>query len=301
MMIPWLVALSFLFSFLEAKEMPEKSKKHNLSICAIFKNEDEYLKEWIEYHRLVGVDHFYLYNNLSTDSFRRILDPYVRKGIVTLVYWPDFIRDLFPDQKPFIWSLSTQVSAYENAIKILAPKKTKWLVLLDVDEFLVPSVGNLPEILKKYDSYPGILLPTGYFDSSKNVLPKKNLVIETTTLTQPPRENRQREPTKMIFKPELCTTFTWPPYRCNFKENQQPVAIEESDDQNGPIERAEIKINRYMYRGAIHPEKPVLHIDSRTLSDKEISKVLDDNYAIDDRERFIYRYLPPLKKNLGIE
>ena len=51
-----------LFSSLEAKS-------YNVSACAIFQNEAPYLKEWIEYHRLIGVEHFYLYNNGSTDNY----------------------------------------------------------------------------------------------------------------------------------------------------------------------------------------------------------------------------------------
>src|SRR5437016_521510 len=79
-----------------------EAKKYNLSICTIFKNEAPYLKEWIEYHKLVGVDHFYLYNNLSLDAFRRILAPYIKDELVTLIQWPDhlgpmaYIEDLWP-------------------------------------------------------------------------------------------------------------------------------------------------------------------------------------------------------------
>ena len=45
-----------------------QKKKFYVSICAIFKNESMYMKEWIEYHRIIGVDHFYLYNNFSSDN-----------------------------------------------------------------------------------------------------------------------------------------------------------------------------------------------------------------------------------------
>lgn len=31
-----------------------------LSICATFKDEAPYIPEWIEFHRRVGVDHFFL-------------------------------------------------------------------------------------------------------------------------------------------------------------------------------------------------------------------------------------------------
>jgi len=48
---------------------------HFLSICTIFKNEARYLREWIEFHRLVGVDHFYLYENRSEDDFAPVLAP----------------------------------------------------------------------------------------------------------------------------------------------------------------------------------------------------------------------------------
>lgn len=30
-----------------------------LAVCAIFRDEAPYLAEWIEFHRLVGVEHFY--------------------------------------------------------------------------------------------------------------------------------------------------------------------------------------------------------------------------------------------------
>ena len=45
---------------------------YDLSVCAIFKDEASYLKEWIEYHKLVGVQHFYLYENENeSDDFLR--------------------------------------------------------------------------------------------------------------------------------------------------------------------------------------------------------------------------------------
>ena len=39
--------------------------------------------EWIEFHRLVGVERFFLYDNGSTDDHREVLAPYVEEGIVT--------------------------------------------------------------------------------------------------------------------------------------------------------------------------------------------------------------------------
>ena len=39
--------------------------KSRLAIAAIFKHENAYLREWIEFHRLVGFDHFFLDNLIS--------------------------------------------------------------------------------------------------------------------------------------------------------------------------------------------------------------------------------------------
>ena len=52
---------------------------YDLAIVAIFKDEGKYLKEWLDYHLLAGVDHFYLYNNDSSDDYAEVLAPYVEK------------------------------------------------------------------------------------------------------------------------------------------------------------------------------------------------------------------------------
>ena len=50
---------------------------YNLAVAAIFKDEAPYLREWLDYHLLAGVEHFYLYNNDSTDDYAEMLKPYV--------------------------------------------------------------------------------------------------------------------------------------------------------------------------------------------------------------------------------
>ena len=65
-----------------------------LSICAVYRDEAPYLAEWIEFHRLVGFERFYLYDNGSSDWHREVLDPYVDEGIVLVHDWPE---PLLPD------------------------------------------------------------------------------------------------------------------------------------------------------------------------------------------------------------
>ena len=59
-----------------------------LSICAIFKNEAPYLREWVEFHRLVGVESIYLYQNRSEDDYQSALHPFLNDGFVHLIDWP---------------------------------------------------------------------------------------------------------------------------------------------------------------------------------------------------------------------
>src|SRR6185437_4229751 len=47
--------------------------KYPLAVCAIFREEAPFLDEWIAFHHGIGVRHFYLYNNFSSDHFRQVL------------------------------------------------------------------------------------------------------------------------------------------------------------------------------------------------------------------------------------
>ena len=60
---------------------------HELSVCAIFRDQAPYLAEWVEFHLLSGVQHLYLYNHKSVDNATDELAPYVRAGLVDLHQW----------------------------------------------------------------------------------------------------------------------------------------------------------------------------------------------------------------------
>jgi Glycosyltransferase family 92 len=78
----------FVFSSLFGSDKKQKYD-YDLCVCAIFRDEAPYLKEWIEFHRLVGIQKFYLYNNASTDNYKEVLQRYINKEIVYLTEWPE--------------------------------------------------------------------------------------------------------------------------------------------------------------------------------------------------------------------
>lgn len=101
---------------------------YQVSVVSMFKNEASYLKEWVEYHKLVGVEHFWLYDNQSTDSSREILRPYVEQGLVEVIDWPTASYGNW---------IVAQVQAFRNGIE-RAQGKSKWVAVIDIDEFILP-------------------------------------------------------------------------------------------------------------------------------------------------------------------
>lgn len=159
----------FLFTQLAASDF--------LSVCAIFQDEALYLREWIEYHRLIGVSKFYLYNNNSTDQFQEVLKPYIKKNIVTLIDWPSP-----PDQD---WT-PHQIKAYNHCIQKVK-KKTKWLAIIDIDEFIVPTAhSNLIEMLSLYDGVGGLQIFWQFYGTSHIYeIPKQKTLIESLVMKAP--------------------------------------------------------------------------------------------------------------------
>lgn len=119
------------------------SSRPKLTVCAIFKNEAPWLKEWVTYHhKILGVEHFYLYNNESSDGYQEVLQPFIDQGIVEVIDWdsndPTHLADgAFMDSP---WS-AAQLGAYNDCLKNRALGKAKWVAIIDIDEFIVPVKG----------------------------------------------------------------------------------------------------------------------------------------------------------------
>lgn len=141
--------------------------KVELAIAAIIKNESPYLLEWIEYHRSIGFQKFYLYDNDSKDNPATLLAPYVQEGIVDLIPWPGRVR---------------QIDAYNDALNKHA-SDCKFLATIDLDEFI--NFGNLSpsEWLNHHvcNDVCGVGLNWLIFGSSGRKTKPTGLVIENYT------------------------------------------------------------------------------------------------------------------------
>ena len=95
---------------------------HDLAIVAILKCEGSYLKEWLDYHLLAGVEHFYLYDNDSPDNQREVAAPYVKVGLV----------DYIPAPGRFML-----MQTFNDAVKRFK-FFNRYIAFLDGDEFIFP-------------------------------------------------------------------------------------------------------------------------------------------------------------------
>lgn len=137
--------------FLLVRKPLHCNKKYNVVICGMFKNEAPFLKEWVEYHLLIGFEHFYLYNNNSDDNYKEVLNPYIERGIVTLNDWPY--------QQAQIEGYKHFYDHYRN--------ECNWFSYLDIDEFFcLKEEISIYEWLKKHGHYPVIYINWLMFGTS---------------------------------------------------------------------------------------------------------------------------------------
>jgi hypothetical protein len=224
------ILMSFLFftGELHAKCSKKKSYKYDLAAAMIFRDDAPYLKEWIEFHNMLGVQKFYLYNNLSSDDYLQVLNPYIASGLVTLVEWP-YESDNVTEFD------AIQCNSYRDAHKRALKDKVKWLAIIDSDEFIVPTKeDSILSVLSKYNDHGGVLIYWIVFGTSwVPKIPDDKLLIETLVMNSGPSTSMF----KSIIRPDRTADCISPHYSI-YKKKYAHTAISQD----------EIRINHYWPR-----------------------------------------------------
>jgi len=250
-----------------------------------FKNAARFLPEWIEFHRIVGFEHFYLYNNNSTDNYLNALAPYRDEGSVTLYEWPDV--PAFP-------------KADEHCIAN-HQHEARWIAFLDDDEFLLPSRGeSVPRVLRKYEQYPALAVHWVMFGSSGHLRRPEGLVLENYLL----RAAHVNSAIKSIVNPRRvaasANTHHWL-YRSGHvacDENERPVRTWQSVPATAEI----LRVNHYWSKSLKDGENKVTRgaVDQWTRDNPRTMELWHDFDSrlneVEDRE--ILRFVPELKRRL---
>lgn len=206
-----------------------KKFKYYLSAVICIKDEGAYMQEWIEYHLLQGVEHFYIYNNNGTDNTQEILKPYIQKGLITWINFP---------------GKGVQKVIYNDAVEKFK-NETRWMTFIDADEFVFPLQKNqtFAHFLTDYENFSQLLIHWCIFGSSGHRKKTEGLVIERFKM----HEKRPSRTPKSVFNPRAvvfadvhnCLVF-------GKTVNENKTVFRRQKSKN-PV-ATKIRINHYMIK-----------------------------------------------------
>jgi len=138
----------------------------NVCIAAILRDEECFVDEWIAYHRMIGVQHFYIYDDAPASPLVEYLRPHA--DYVTVVPWYQRHLEL-PGR-------NRQTKAYTHAWKTFGDRH-EWIAFIDADEFLVfPAHANVDDFLAGFDNVGAVSLHwhvfghNGFFDDPQDLV-----------------------------------------------------------------------------------------------------------------------------------
>ncbi len=287
-----ILAINFMLSTVSVCRAVEKKKfEDDLSFVAIVKNEGPYIKEWIEFHKLVGVTKFYIYDNESTDNLKEILKDYIKDGTVVYKYFP---------------GRGQQVPAYVDAITNYK-YKTKYMGFIDLDEFVIPVekqnlVEVIDEILEKNSKAAGVAINWLTYGSSNRVLEKNGLVIENY---------KQRAPINFFlngFVKTICDPRRVSEHHLHYvKYKDGFYSVDENGKKvlgawNSNISCSKLRVNHYFSKSfeEFIKKRERLFADHKNNAKREISAfVMRDNNEVYDN--IVQKYIPKLQCVLDIK
>lgn len=148
------------------------------AICAIIKDEQDYLREWIEHHLSSGIDEIFLYEDYGSSSHSHITSSY---GNVHL-----FSIDTVINDADYNWKTSYCIksSRLQEQLFDYFPEVYKdqfdWILFIDIDEFLILNVA-LEDLLRDYADQPAILLRWKFFGASGHIKKPSGKVMDNFT------------------------------------------------------------------------------------------------------------------------
>ncbi|XP_062105547.1 glycosyltransferase family 92 protein RCOM_0530710-like isoform X2 [Humulus lupulus] len=110
---------------------PSTRKVHEMCVCTMVRNQARFLKEWVMYHSVIGVQRWFIYDNNSNDDLDRVIESlYAHNYNITRHVWP--------------W-VKTQEAGFAHCA-VRARDTCEWVGFIDVDEFI-----HLPTDLLLHD------------------------------------------------------------------------------------------------------------------------------------------------------
>lgn len=116
---------------------PERRK---LAVMTMIRRSDRYLSDWIKFHWVCGVQHFFVYVNedspSSLDRIYRLLNQEGMADLVTLIFWPDAPVLVRHGNRSTNRSLPTTHEAAAMHFRETFGDSCEYYIKLDSDEYL---------------------------------------------------------------------------------------------------------------------------------------------------------------------
>jgi hypothetical protein len=197
-----------------------------IALVCIAKNEDNYIKEWIDYHKIIGFDQIFIYQN----------------------DWRCVVNDSHVTRINFD-GLAKQSEAYNDFIRNRSTGYD-WVAFLDIDEFLVlKKHQNIKDFVNDYSEFEGVGINWKLFGDSglTDIVDDNYSVLSRFKMAQ----NDLNPHIKIILKlgnPDLYMYVHGPSYNTKVVGTDKKI-MTDSDNQlneNGSYDIAQI--NHYFVK-----------------------------------------------------
>ncbi len=262
---------------------------HYLALCCIAKDEDPFLKEWLTYHAMLGVEHFYIYDNMSAQPIAKLLEGFADKSRVT-------IRR--------IAGKAMQLSAYANCLEDFG-SSCQWIGFIDVDEFICPTKdADLRVLLSEFEPYAALAMTWTMMSSSGHITRPRGPVIKNYRQRMPYAATAANLHIKCIVRPSKTLAvykphvFRYAPGEVCVNDEHYPVPVDAPFTFSN---RRLVSLYHYFYRSQQDYEEKLLR--GRADVGDAIQRNYDPFYAqaqiAVEEDRGMDRFIPGLEKALS--
>jgi hypothetical protein len=163
-------------------------------VCGVVRNENAYIREWVEYHLFVGATAVVVFDHMSTIPQRRELEDFIADGRVIYVPWS-------------AERSRSQQTAYSMCVQMFRADADGFVAFIDVDEFIIVKQprDDLPGFLKDFTDFAGVAVYQRVFGTSGVLTPPPAGVLKSFTKCFPEHDASHRAWYKTIGRPSQMT------------------------------------------------------------------------------------------------
>jgi len=162
--------------------------KYFLSLCAIIKDERN-LEEFIIYNWILGIEHFYIYDNESSIPIKDRLNKSFYQNMCTIIDFPGKCR---------------QIEAYNNFLNTYK-NDTEWVIIVDGDEYICPKNHfSLRDFLDEYSDAHAIGINWVMFGTSFHEKKQDGYLVDKYRYYESPQNQHIKTICKPLYTKSIC-------------------------------------------------------------------------------------------------